>query len=222
MERETDVQRDTSAMMRETQHIVAQAQLFESRLRLARAQRQLERSGDSGVGESNWFAVGLLGLGACMGVVTGLSTHEGISTTLLTSVLGLLGGGTLTVGALRSDGNEVNVRQIGIGLFALGLGVILAILPSAWVREEGLPFVGHRKTLTLRSDQQGHELMYLQQQLDEAQEAQDFDAMSLACQSTLRPWSDTLERCSLARKEVGDTSGAQYLEKVAEAIRSWR
>nr|MBX2812355.1 hypothetical protein [Myxococcales bacterium] len=131
-----------------------------------------------------------------MGVVTGLSTNEEISTTLLTSVLGLLGGGTLTIGVFRPEGSEVDVRQVGIGLFALGFGVLVAILSAVWVREHGLPMGTDIYSVSLRSTG-GQELVRLRQELDTAEETQDVDAMSLACQRTLRPWSDG------ARTEMG-------------------
>lgn len=83
--------------------------------------------------EATWpLAVGLFLLGSVVGGVTGASTAEGISTTLISSLLTFVAGSVLTFAGFRlrrRPGEQLRVspKRVGSGLIALSLGVWLGV-----------------------------------------------------------------------------------------------
>jgi hypothetical protein len=76
------------------------------------------------------MSLGLGALGFAAGFVTGLSVHEGISSTLLSSIFSFVGGTLLSFSGfayvLRGSGKRfVSTRRMGLGVFAFALGATL-------------------------------------------------------------------------------------------------
>jgi hypothetical protein len=76
------------------------------------------------------MSLGLGTLGFAAGFVAGLSVHEGISSTLLSSIFSFVGGTLLSFSGfayvLRGSGKRfVSTRRMGLGVFAFALGATL-------------------------------------------------------------------------------------------------
>lgn len=86
-----------------------------------------------------WMAAGLAAFGLATGTTTGLSTQEGISQTLLTSLFSFASGALLSYAgfsrlARQTTGTVVSNRKVGAGLLAFSLGVLVGVVGGAYVR----------------------------------------------------------------------------------------
>jgi hypothetical protein len=86
------------------------------------------------------LGVGLFWFGLAVGVSTGLSTSEGVSQVLLSSLFSFVGGALLTYSGFRkkrSDGGpgeEIDTRRLGVGLTAFSVGLLLGLYAGIWAR----------------------------------------------------------------------------------------
>jgi hypothetical protein len=88
---------------------------------------------------------GLIAFGITVGLVTGLSTHEGISGQLLTALFGFVGGGLMTYAGFRRKGEKspLDPNRVGAGTLCFSLGVILGVAGGIGVREFGGRWFAH-------------------------------------------------------------------------------
>jgi hypothetical protein len=81
-------------------------------------------------GATLWMSLGLALFGFAVGFTTGLSVHEGISSSLLSSLFSFAGGTILAFAGfsrvLRGTGKLVmSTRRVGLGLLSFAVGVLL-------------------------------------------------------------------------------------------------
>lgn len=93
-------------------------------------------------GATLWMSLGLATLGFAAGFTTGLSVHEGISSSLLSSIFSFVGGTLLSFSGfsyvLRGSGRTVvNTRRLGLGVLGFALGVTLGQPTGITVRVLG-------------------------------------------------------------------------------------
>jgi hypothetical protein len=93
------------------------------------------------------LGIGFFSFGAIAGCVTGLSSWNGISNTLLTSLFTFVGGSLLGFGGfvlgLRGDVAYVSGRRLGLGLLAFSIGVALGLYAGTRIRlDYGPPLIG--------------------------------------------------------------------------------
>ncbi len=90
-------------------------------------------------GGAAMLATGFLAFGFAAGAICGASEHEGISSTLLTSLFTFIGGAVLGFAGFRSraaPGAELVLsgRRIGAALTAFSLGVLLGVGAGSFAR----------------------------------------------------------------------------------------
>jgi hypothetical protein len=86
------------------------------------------------------IGLGLLMFGLSLGMTVGLSTQPGISQTLLTSLLGFVGGVLLTYAGFQrrtegpGDTPRLDTRAVGIGLACFSVGTLVGMILGIYLR----------------------------------------------------------------------------------------